>query len=204
MAREEVARVEPRILAAGTVAGVLPQFTFNRTRTAILRAGGLSIGEHSLVMGPVHLSGTGDDRALFSIGSGTLISGPLRVALGARLSIGDNVYIGHDVALLTVGHEVGPTDRRCGERFASPIDIGNGVWIGSCVTILAGVRVGAGAVVAAGAVVTRDVPDNTLVAGVPAAVIRDLEQGIPSTIRHPEIPVDCARSRRLGWEPGGA
>ena len=53
-----------------------------------------------------------------------------------------------------------------------PIIIGNHVWIGMNVTILKGVRIGDGAIVAAGAVVTKDVPENTLVGGVPARVLK--------------------------------
>ena len=57
---------------------------------------------------------------------------------------------------------------------AEPVTIGNDVWIGGNATILPGVTIGNNVVVAAGAVVTHDVPDNTLVAGVPARKIKDL------------------------------
>lgn len=56
-----------------------------------------------------------------------------------------------------------------------PVVIGNGVWIGANVTILGGVNIGDGAVVAAGAVVTKDVPAKTLVGGVPAKIIKQLQ-----------------------------
>ena len=59
--------------------------------------------------------------------------------------------------------------------YAQPVRIGNDVWIGGNVTILPGVTIGNNVVVAAGAVVTKDIPDNTLVGGVPAKKIRDLE-----------------------------
>ena len=58
----------------------------------------------------------------------------------------------------------------------APIRIGKNVWIGSNATILAGVTVGDGAIVAAGAVVARDVPENTIVGGVPAKIIRHLRE----------------------------
>ena len=58
---------------------------------------------------------------------------------------------------------------------ATPVHIGNDVWIGGNVTILPGVTIGNNVVVAAGAVVTKDVPDNTLVGGVPARKIKDIE-----------------------------
>jgi acetyltransferase-like isoleucine patch superfamily enzyme len=56
-----------------------------------------------------------------------------------------------------------------------PIKIGEGVWIGARATILPGVTIGAGSVVAAGSLVTKDMPANVLIAGVPAKVIRELE-----------------------------
>ena len=69
-----------------------------------------------------------------------------------------------------------------GQRFtetAGRITIGNDVWIGGNVTILPGVNIGNNVIVAAGAVVTKDVPDNSLVGGVPAKVIRTLENDVP-------------------------
>ena len=58
---------------------------------------------------------------------------------------------------------------------AKPVHIGNDVWIGGNVTILPGVTIGNNVVVAAGAVVTKDVPDNCVVGGVPARKIKDIE-----------------------------
>jgi acetyltransferase-like isoleucine patch superfamily enzyme len=89
------------------------------------------------------------------------------------IEIGEDTMIGPNVSLLTAGHPVAVADRRAGIVVA-PIQIGTNVWIGAGATIIGGVTVGDGAVVAAGAVVTRDVPPATLVAGVPARVIRAL------------------------------
>jgi carbonic anhydrase/acetyltransferase-like protein (isoleucine patch superfamily) len=178
-AREEVGHLRPRSLVAQTLAASLPQLTFNRVRTAVLRAGGFPIGARSLVLGKITVTGPGDPAELFSIGSASAITCPLHVDLAAAVRIGNNVYIGHDVALLTVDHRMGPTEQRCGKSKALPITLEDGVWIGSRVTVLAGVCVGSGAVVAAGAVVTHDVPPDTLVAGVPATVVRELDQGAP-------------------------
>jgi len=90
------------------------------------------------------------------------------------LSIGDNVMIAPKVSLLTSGHPLPPAERR--EYITSaPIVIEHDVWIGAAAVVTQGVTIGAGAVVAAGAVVTRDVPARTLVAGVPARVIKSLD-----------------------------
>ena len=84
--------------------------------------------------------------------------------------IGDGVLIGHDVVLATLNHSEDP-DKRA-DLHPAPIHIGKNVWIGASATILPGVTLGDGAIVGAGAVVTRDVPGNMIVAGVPATVLR--------------------------------
>lgn len=89
--------------------------------------------------------------------------------------IGDNVMIGPGTLITTVGHPLSPMGRRKHLGIAKPVHIGNDVWIGGNVTILPGVTIGNNVVVAAGAVVTKDVPDNCVVGGVPARKIKDIE-----------------------------
>ena len=175
--------VDARSLAARALSRAMPRFGFNRTRTLLLRAAGLRIGPKSIVMGPLDITGPGDMRELFSIGESTYISGPLHVDVGAPVRIGDRVQFGHHVVLLTVEHEIGPPESRCGRLVAAPISICDGVWLGSCVTVLPGVSVGRGAIVATGAVVCRDVAPNTLVGGVPARLIRELDVDAPKSPR---------------------
>lgn len=178
---EEVSPFFPRKVLAEVAAGVLPQQTFNRTRTALLRQAGISIGEHSLILGAVRLTGIGNPCKWLTIGKCTIITGPLHVDLGAPLTIGNHVRIGHDVTLLTINHQIGEGRLRSGLSFFAPIEIGNGAWIASRVTVLPGVTIGAGAVIAAGAVVTRNVEANTMVAGVPARLVRSLpSESLPS------------------------
>lgn len=88
--------------------------------------------------------------------------------------IGDGALIGHNVVLATLNHAMSPHDR--GTMIPAPIHIGKNVWIGSNSTILPGVTIGDGAIVAAGAVVTRNVPENTIVGGVPARIMRHLSK----------------------------
>ncbi|KHM51921.1 maltose O-acetyltransferase [Anaerovibrio lipolyticus DSM 3074] len=95
-----------------------------------------------------------------------------------EVHIGDNVMIGPNTLISTVNHPLTPMGRRQHLSLIQPVKIGNDVWIGGNVTILPGVTIGNNVVVAAGAVVTNDVPDNTLVGGIPAKKIRDLENDI--------------------------
>ena len=88
--------------------------------------------------------------------------------------IGDGALIGHSVVLATLNHDEDPTLRHI--LHAAPIRIGKNVWIGAHATILSGVTIGDGAIIAAGAVVTKDVPENTVVGGVPARVLRPVRK----------------------------
>lgn len=90
------------------------------------------------------------------------------------IRIGNGVMIAPKASLITGGHPLRLAERREYLAFA-PISVQDDVWIGASATILQGVTIGAGAVVAAGAVVTRDVPARTLVAGVPAQVIKTID-----------------------------
>ena len=89
------------------------------------------------------------------------------------IEIGDDVLIGPRVSLITSGHPLDPNRRRR-QIVAAPIVIERNVWLAAGAMVLQGVTVGEDSVVAAGAVVTRDVPSGTLVAGVPAQVVRPL------------------------------
>ena len=99
-----------------------------------------------------------------------------------EIRIGHDVMIGPGTLITTVNHPLTPMGRRKHLGIAKLVTIGNDVWIGGNVTILPGVTIGNNVVVAAGAVVTKDVPDNCVVGGVPARVIKEIENdvtGIP-------------------------
>lgn len=176
---------DPRRVVAGVVSSALPQNAFSRLRTRLLRAVGVRIGEGSLLGGTLRLTGNGPLRDLLSIGPKCWLTGPVHIDLSAPVTIGARVYMGYDVELLTVDHLTAGAGQRCGPRRYRPLEIGDGVWIGSRAVLLPGVRVGRGSVVAAGAVVTCDVPANVIVGGVPAKVVRHLdgEDGSGSPLR---------------------
>lgn len=86
--------------------------------------------------------------------------------------IGDDCLIGHNTVMATLNHDLDPSRRA--DMYPAPIVIGRNVWIGSNVTVLPGVTIGDNAVVAAASVVTKDVPENSVVVGSPARVVRSL------------------------------
>lgn len=118
----------------------------------------VSIGDNAVIMmGAVINIGA-------VIGEGTMID--MGAILGGRATVGKNCHIGAGTVLAGV---VEPAS-------ATPVIIEDGVMIGANAVVLEGVHVGRGAVVAAGAVVVEDVPDNTVVAGVPARVIKQRDE----------------------------
>lgn len=107
-----------------------------------------------------------------SIGKNVFFNSGCRFQDQGGITIGDNVLVGHNVVMATLNHDIDPDCRA--DMHPAPIHIGNKVWIGSNATILPGVTVGDGAIIAAGSVVCKDVPSNTMVAGVPAKVIKKI------------------------------
>ena len=95
-----------------------------------------------------------------------------------EVHIGNHVMIGPHTLITTVGHPLSPNGRRAELAQASEINIGDDVWLGGNVTVLPGVTIGNNVVVGAGAVVAKDIPDNSLALGVPARVVRKLENDI--------------------------
>ena len=94
----------------------------------------------------------------------------------AAVTFGDSVLIAPGTVITTVNHSLDPKKRRENICTALPITIGSNVWIGANCTILPGVTVGDDAVIAAGAVVREDVPPRSIVGGVPARVLKTVEE----------------------------
>ena len=92
----------------------------------------------------------------------------------AKVTFGDNILIGPNCSFYTAEHPIDVETRNKGLEYAHPIKIGNNVWIGGSVTILSGITVGNNVVIGAGSVVTKDIPDNCVAAGVPAKIIKRL------------------------------
>ena len=96
----------------------------------------------------------------------------------APVHIGDYVLIGPNTLITTVNHPLSPKGRRAHLGIAKPVKIGNDVWIGGNVSIMPGVTIGNNVVIAAGAVVTHDIPDNVVAGGIPAKVIKPIENDV--------------------------
>ncbi|MDO4670206.1 MAG: sugar O-acetyltransferase [Aerococcus sp.] len=131
-----------------------------------------------------------------NLGEGTVIMPPITVDYGintqfgkecfvnhhcyfmdcAPITLGEHVFVGPNCGFYTAHHPLAYERRNTRIERALPITIGDNVWIGGHVVITPGVTIGSGSVVGAGAVVTHDVPNNVVVAGNPARVIRTLDQ----------------------------
>ena len=109
-----------------------------------------------------------------TIGKNVFINSGCRFQDQGGITIGDGALIGHNVVLATLNHDFSPKKRST--MHPAPIIIGKNVWIGANATVVPGVKIGDGAIIAAGAVVTKDVPKNAIAAGVPAKVIKYLEE----------------------------
>ncbi|MBP3951665.1 sugar O-acetyltransferase [Bacillus suaedae] len=92
-----------------------------------------------------------------------------------EVKFGDNCMLAPGVQIYTATHPIHPTERNSGKEYARPITFGDNVWIGGGAIVNPGVRVGNNVVIASGAVVTKDVPDNVVVGGNPAKVIKPID-----------------------------
>lgn len=137
---------------------------------------GRSVDETFKLIPPFYTSGGRNIR----VGRKVIINQCCTIYDMGGVDIADRVMIGPNVNIITANHPLEPSRRRAYIE-AKPIVIQENVWIATGVTILGGVTIGENSVVGAGAVVTRDVPANSFVAGVPARVIRSLEEEGPGT-----------------------
>jgi maltose O-acetyltransferase len=151
---------------------ILPPSRLFLFRRICLKFAQVEIGKNVLVCGRGWIYG----RGCLHIGSNTWLSPGVIVYthLNAPIKIGSNCDIGPGVEFITGGHFIGVSSRRAGEGTAKTIVVNDGCWIGAGARIFGGVSIGKGAVVAAGSVVIHNVPENVLVAGVPAVVKKKL------------------------------
>jgi maltose O-acetyltransferase len=134
-------------------------------------------------------------QLLGTTGEGIYIEPNLRCDYGSNLHVGDNFYANFDCTFLdvceirigancfiapgvhiyTATHPINPYERISGTEYGKPVSIGDNVWIGGKAIINPGVKIGNNVVIASGAVVTKNVPDNVVVGGNPAKVIKEID-----------------------------
>lgn len=137
-------------------------------RNLLSRITSIEIHESTAVFTPLHINYGKHTK----IGKNVFINFDCIFLDLGGITIEDNVQIAPRVSLLSEGHPLSPQDRHA--LIPGQITIKKNAWIGAGATILPGVIVGENAVVAAGAVVTKDVSDNTVVAGIPAKIIKTI------------------------------
>lgn len=142
----------------------------------------ISFGDNCRVSGKTTISGRSNSKQTPCLvtGNNIDIGWMTSISVGSRVEIGDNVriagrcflagYPGHPMNAEARAAGLAETDEQVGE-----IIIENDVWLATGVSVMAGVRIGQGTVVAAGSVVTTDLPSGVLAAGIPARVIRSLD-----------------------------
>ena len=93
----------------------------------------------------------------------------------AKVTIGDDCFIGPNVSIYTACHSTDPVERNTRQEWAEPVTIGDNVWIGGSVTILPGVTIGDNVTIGAGSVVTKDIPSDVVAVGNPCRVVKKLK-----------------------------
>lgn len=130
---------------------------------------GKQLEESTTILPPLYI----DYGKPVTIGKGCFIQQCCTFFGRGGITIGNEVFIGPKVNLITINHDTNPHNRSA--TYGKPIVIEDKVWIGINATILPGVKIGYGAIIGAGSVVTKDVPSLTIVAGNPARVIKTIE-----------------------------
>ena len=165
-----VAKRIKRMLALFIINHLLSGTHFFEVKRALLRFAGVEVGDASKVVGPLFLGGV----ANLKLGDRVWLGRNASIDGNGSVEIGDWVDVGPCVSFGTGGHEIGAHDHRAGDGVISHISVGSGTWIGQNTVLVNGASIGGGCVIAAGAVVIGDVPDDVLVAGVPAKIKRQL------------------------------
>ena len=145
--------------------------TPEQTRAVISELIGQQLDESTWIVPPFYT----DFGQFIRLGRKVFINSGCMFMDRGGITLEDHVFIGPHVNIITENHAEEPELRH--NVYTRPILVKRNAWVGAAAVILPGVTIGENAIVAAGAVVTQDVPDNTIVAGVPAKVIRKIKTG---------------------------
>lgn len=151
---------------------------FYPLKALILRCLGSRIGQHSRLCRISFLNIYKTGFSNFEVGDNVFIGDETMIDLADKVIIGSNVTIAERVLILThtnVGYEDHPLKKKFPDKFA-PVQIGNGVFIGAGSLLMPGITIASNSVVGAMGLVLKDVESDTVVAGVPARLIRKIEE----------------------------
>ena len=181
-----------KMLAGEVYSAVDPELIkeLNEVKCAIQRYNALRAddAQGKLNMLKELLGAMGDDQAMIiqpffcdygkqiSVGRRFFANFNFTVLDEARVTIGDDCFIGPNVSIYTACHSTDPEERNTRQEWARPVTIGNNVWIGGSTTILPGVTIGDNVSIGAGSVVVRDIPANTVAVGNPCRVVKQLKK----------------------------
>lgn len=159
-----------------TLANHLPRLKVSdRIRFKLLRLAGMKINGRCMILSPLGIRPVGGVKNI-EIGKGSFINTDVRFGVpDGQVIIGDNALIGARVSFETVSHSINYTPGKRRKRTTGSIVVEDDVWIGAGAIIVQGVTIHHGAIIAAGSVVTKDVEANTVVGGVPAKFIKNVE-----------------------------
>lgn len=111
------------------------------------------------------------------VGKGFFANFNFTVLDEATVTIGNDCFIGPNVAIYTACHSTDPKERNTRKEWARPVSIGDNCWIGGSVTILPGVSIGENCTIGAGSVVVKDIPSNSVAVGNPCRVVKKIDAG---------------------------
>jgi maltose O-acetyltransferase len=173
--------LQPRLVLVDTLVRMIPDWYAYNLRGKLYRVAGCKIGPHVAIHGRMNLYGTTWNKAAnLSMEPGANIAPSCTFGVDGKIHLGRNVGLAPFVRIFTTQHELGPAGERSTFKvLVRPVTVEDGTVLMTGVTVLPGVTIGRGSIVAAGAVVTKDVPPNSFVGGVPAKVIKTLPEGAP-------------------------
>jgi maltose O-acetyltransferase len=136
----------------------------------LLRTAGVEIGIDSKLVGPINMGTV----AKLSIGDNCWIGSGVTIYGNGCVSIGDRCDLAPDVGFITGSHEIGDENRRAGKGSSHHIKIGNGCWIGARVSILGDVTISDSSIIGSTSLVNKDIEKNVIAVGLPAKKIKEL------------------------------
>lgn len=171
VARNGLRRLEWRVLVRDLLSSLTASVALpRRFRPAVLRRLGADVGGAMINAGGFY------GGSKLRIADGVFVNYRVFFDCTDQITLEENVSVGMQVTFITSSHALGPAGRRAGAATSGPIRIGAGTWIGARSTILPGVTIGEGCVIAAGAVVSRDCDARGLYGGVPARLLRRIDE----------------------------